>query len=103
MAENTTFDSQNWKIGTASHSFEKWFKNHSSHVKHIEEFEADVKKNPYRHSTKRKISPVQSAETYPPGCYRWRKSDLRIVYLPKKSDHTVYPLDANSAGGIGYK
>lgn len=103
MAENNTAYSQNWKIAEPTHSVDKWFRRHPDHAKYIPEFEADVTKNPYRNPGKKKITQVQSEENYPKGCYRWRKSDLRIVYLPKKSNHTVYPLDAHSAGGIAYK
>lgn len=93
-----------WIVGPPASSFEKHFYTHRHHTKYISEFETDVTTNPFRHQTRGKIVPIQQERSrYPKGSYRWRKSDLRVVYFPKKDDHTVYPLDAGTAGSIPYK
>jgi mRNA-degrading endonuclease RelE of RelBE toxin-antitoxin system len=93
-----------WALLPPSSSFEKHFKTHPHHTEYIKEFETDVTTDPFRHSVRKRIAPIPlEIKRYPKGSHRWRKSNLRIVYYPDKDDHTIYPLDAGTAGNIGYK
>jgi len=95
---------RNWELLEPSSSFEKHFVTHPHHTKYIEEFETDVTTDPFRHRVRKRIASIQPEKRrYPEGSYRWRKSNLRIVYFPDKDDHTIYPLDAATASDIGYK
>jgi len=93
-----------WTLLAPSSSFEAHFKSHPEHTKYIIEFQSDVTVDPFHHPTPKKIRLIQrEVDSYPNGCYRWRKSSLRIVYLPEKEDHTIYPLDASTASSAKYK
>jgi len=103
MPEDTTRKNI-WILGQPSSYFEKYFRSHLQHTKYIYEFETDVTKDPFYHHKPRKITAIErEIDRYPTGCYRWSKSDLRIIYFPQKSDHTIYPLDAATAGSARYK
>lgn len=93
----------NWVLAEPKKKFEKFFEDHTEFIIYIPEFEADVTENPFRHETHKKICKLQPNDAYPPGCYRWRKKDLRIVYSVIKQQHLILPLDANTAGDIDYK
>jgi hypothetical protein len=93
-----------WTLLQPSSSFRKHFETHPDHTKYIPQFEQDVTTNPFRHPVRKRITPIFSEKKrYPEGSHRWRKSGLRIVYLPEKADNTIYPLDADTESNIGYK
>jgi len=92
-----------WEILEPSSSFEKHFRSRPDHINYIPEFESDVTTNPFRSPRGRIVRIQQTKGRYREGVYRWKKSDLRIVYFPEKANHTIYPLDAGTAANIGYK
>jgi len=93
-----------WKLLPPSSSFEKYFRVHPEDTKYIPEFQTDVTRNPFRHPVRKRITRIEKERgRYPEGAHRWRRSDLRIVYLPKKENHTVYPMEAAKATNVGYK
>jgi mRNA-degrading endonuclease RelE of RelBE toxin-antitoxin system len=99
MAEKET----KWDIAEPKRHFQKFFETHTQYVEFIPEFRADVTENPFRHENPIKIKKLKPNDSYPPDCYRWRKKDLRIVYSVSKPDKLIFPLDADTAGGIAYK
>jgi hypothetical protein len=93
-----------WKMGPPASYFEKHFETHPEHTRYLPEFKSDVTANPFHHPKPGKISRIEREVTrYPEDCYRWSKSDLRVVYHPSKIDLTIYPLDADTAGNVRYK
>ncbi len=102
MANNSS-KQKKWKIVKPQKQFRKFFETHPEKRKYIPEFEADVTDNPYHHSTPDKIVKLRPQDYYPDQSYRWKKKDLRIVYLPQKKEKLILPLDADTAGSIGYR
>ena len=94
---------QNWKLANPKRDFEKFFKNHPTYVKYIPEFETDVTTNPFSHPVSKRIIKLQHDDNYPKDSYRWKKSDMRIVYNILEEQKIVLPLDANTAGNIKYR
>lgn len=93
-----------WKLLPAPSNVEKYFKKHPEHTKYIKNYETDVTKNPFYHPAKNRIAKLRKPKPhYPKGSHRWRKSSLRIIYLPEKEDHTISTLDAGTASSVGYK
>ncbi|MBE3086866.1 MAG: hypothetical protein IMZ64_11695 [Bacteroidetes bacterium] len=93
-----------WEMGETNTDFEDHFNKHPEHKKFIHEFATDVTTNPFRHPKRKKIVKIQrEIASYPDGCYRWSKSNLRVVYFPNTDDHTINPLDADIAPDIRYK
>lgn len=91
-------------MGEVRNRFIKHFEKYPHHTKYIPEFESDVTTNPYWNQTRRRIDKIEKeVDRYPPGCFRWSKSDLRIVYLPDEPTHTIVPLDASTAADVAYK
>ncbi len=93
-----------WTIAEPKKQFTKFFKTRPEKIKYIPKFEADVTENPFyqpRHPTRiKKLAPQAD---YPSESYRWKMSDLRIVYEVTKKEKIVLPLDADTASGIGYR
>ena len=103
MPEETTRKNI-WIIRPPASHFVKHFKSHPQHTEYIPEFETDITKDPYHHLKPGKITKIErEIDRYPIGTYRWKKSDLRIIYFPQKEDHTIYPLDAATASSVRYK
>ena len=96
-----------WHIEPPKTPFVKFFKTHPTYTKWIPQFQEDVTTDPRRHPSPDRIRPIQRDDIYEPDTYRWRKSDLRIVYLvtepPKTKRHSIWPLDAGTSSGIRYK
>lgn len=92
-----------WEIAKPKRQFIKFFKTHPEKTKYIPELEADVTDNPFYHRTPDKIVKLEPQDYYPDDSYRWKKRDLRIVYLPLKKEKLILPLDADTAGGIRYR
>ena len=91
-----------WILAEPRKEFEKFFKTHFQHTKFIPEFESDVTENPYYHPRGR-IKKLAPQDRYPKESYRWKKSDLRIVYAVEEPTRMIFPLDINVAGSIGYR
>ena len=96
-----------WYIERPRHRFIKFFKTHPTYRKWIAKFQTDVTTDPRHHPSPSRIRSIEREDLYPPGTYRWRKSDLRIVYWvtepPDSERPSVWPLDANTASEIRYK
>ena len=93
-----------WKLIPPAKTTLEHFKSNPKHTKYIYDYERDVTSSPFYHPAKGRIVKLQpEIRRYPKGSYRWKKSDLRIVYLPEKKEHIIYTLEANTVGDIGYK
>jgi len=104
MPEESNTRNPKWNMGEPASNFTKFFNKHAQYIPLIKEFEEDVTSNPYGSQVRDRIVAIQrEGRRYPEGSCRWRKSNVRIVYLPEKETRTVYPLDADTAGNIGYK
>lgn len=95
-----------WKIDYRSKSvekkIEKKIKRHGW-KEFYKEYKEDVSKDPFRSDDSSKIRKLQPQFGYPKGYYRYKKSDMRVVYTPEKPAHTVITVEIGSAGDIGYK
>jgi mRNA-degrading endonuclease RelE of RelBE toxin-antitoxin system len=100
-------DRVKWYIERPRASFIKFFESHATDRKWLRVFEQDVTTDPRHHPSPKRIRLIKREDLYPDGTYRWRKADVRIVYLvtepPETARHTVWPLDANTASSIRYK
>lgn len=104
MTSDTKTRKRKWRLRPPSSKFEKHFEKHREHTKYISEYETNVTDNPFYHPAKNRITKIRKPKPhYPKGSHRWKKSDLRIIYLPDKEDHTIYTLDAGTASSIPYK
>ena len=92
-----------WKLAPPAATLSNYFKLNPKHTKYLFEYETDVTKDPYHHPLGRITKLRNPAHRYPSGSHRWKKSDLRIVYFPDKTDQTISTLDADTAGNIDYK
>lgn len=96
-------------LGHPRARFSKHFEKYQHHQKHLEPFEHDVTTNPFfckedpDRIQKLRWSGKVSDAGYPRGSYRWKQEQLRIVYSINKSERVVTPLDADTAGEIGYR
>jgi mRNA-degrading endonuclease RelE of RelBE toxin-antitoxin system len=96
-------DRVNWVLASPKKDFVKFFKNHPTYTKYIPEFETDVTANPYRHDVPDRIVKLHPDDNYPKESYRWKKSNMRIVYNVSKQKKIILPLDADTAGNIKYR
>ena len=96
-----------WYIEPPSRRFIKFFESHPTYRRWIPVFEADVTTDPRHHPSPKRIRPIKRDDIYPLDTYRWRKSDLRIVYWvtepPDSERPSVWSLDANTASEIRCK
>ncbi|MCX5884594.1 MAG: hypothetical protein NT096_01545 [Proteobacteria bacterium] len=69
--------------------------------KHVKiSFEKDVTKNPFFHSTPRRIVSLKGKLK---GKYRYGKSETRIIYEPDQVSKTVFPLETAKITDVSYK
>ncbi|MCK4404327.1 MAG: hypothetical protein KAW02_04485 [candidate division Zixibacteria bacterium] len=93
-----------WELAEPKKQFLKFFKTHREKTKYIPVFQEDVTENPfYQPKHPKRIKKLAPQDDYPPDSYRWKMSDLRIVYSLMKKEKIVLPLDADVAGDIGYR
>lgn len=95
-----------WTINYRSKSVRKKIKKKIKRLRWeelYEEYEQDVSKDPFRADDGKKIRKLRRQFRYPEGYYRYRKGDMRVVYIPEKDKHEIITVEIGSAGDIGYK